>query len=202
MKRLLCFMLIFSISALFISCGNSNSNNSNDNKQTEDSSDNSKSSSSAKEERAIVTLKEEKSTLTYENFKNLKLGISYEECKASIGEANVLVEESGKKTYTWKMDGNKNISIVVENNIIKSKAQGLLNESKIPITKAQYDSLNTGMTLDEVKAIVGEGVFTNAELVSDGKTKSLYSYHNGDLSSAILTFVDNALYSKSQNNLQ
>ena len=31
------------------------------------------------------------------------------------------------------------------------------------------------------------------EVSSDGKTKTLYSYHNGDASSAILTFVDNAL---------
>ena len=200
MKRLLCIMLIFSISALFISCGSSN--NSNDNKQNEEASDNSKSSSSVKEERSIVTLKEEKSTLTYDDFKNMKLGISYEECKAAFGEANMLVEQNGKKTYTWKMDGNKNISVVVEDNLIKSKAQGLLGEYKIPITKAQYDKLNTGMTLDEVKAIVGEGEFTNSELQTDGKTKSLYSYHNEDLSSAILTFIDNALYSKSQNNLK
>ena len=115
----------------------------------------------------------------------------------------MLVQESDKKTYTWKMGNNKTISVVVQDNIIKSKAQGLLNDNKIPITRAQYDSLNNGMTLDEVKAIVGnEGVFTNAELQSDGKTKTLYSYHNGDASSAILTFVDNALYSKSNNNLE
>lgn len=204
MKRLLCIMLMFSIGAFCVGCGNSSSkDDSKDNKQTEESSDKSSSSSSNKEERSIITLKEENSTLTYEDFKNIKLGISYEECKAGIGEANMLVQESDKKTYTWKMGNNKTISVVVQDNIIKSKAQGLLNDNKIPITRAQYDSLNNGMTLDEVKAIVGnEGVFTNAELQSDGKTKTLYSYHNGDASSAILTFVDNALYSKSNNNLE
>lgn len=196
MKRFLCIMLIFGISTLFAGCSSDDKTKDNKTEATSEENNNSQ-----KAERRIIDLKEENSNLTYDDFKNMDLDATYDQYKATFGEANMLVDDGDTKTYTWKMGNNKNISITVKNGLVKSKAQGLLCDTKVPITKAQFDSLKTGMTFDEVKAITGEGILTNADTLSDGVNKKMYSFQNADLSSAILTFQDDKLYSTSQNNL-
>ena len=165
----------------------------------EEQSDN---TTTQKEEKTTTEMKKELSTVTYESFKNIKIGDTYLNCASVIGEANKVLEANEQETYTWNMEAGASASVITKDGVITSKSQVSLNNSVINLTNAQYEQVQAGMTLDQVKALIGEGRLTLEEKTSDGKIRSLYSYYNQDYSSAILTFQDGTLYSKSQNNLK
>lgn len=164
-----------------------------------------KTQKSTKKENITTKIKDELSNVTYEGFKDIKVGSTYSDCVASIGEANEYTakeDESSEKTYKWDMGNNTAILVKVTDEIVVNKSQVSLNNTISDINKEQYESILEGMTVDEIFQIIGEGRLTLEERTSDGKIKSFYSYYNEDYSSAILTVIDGLLYSKSQNNLK
>lgn len=163
------------------------------------------SQKSKKKEKVTIKIKDELSDVTYEGFKDIKIGSTYSDCVSSIGEANEYTtkeDESGEKTYKWDMGNNTAILVIAKEEVVVNKSQVSLNNTISNISKEQYESILEGMTVDEIILIIGEGRLTLEERTSDGQIKSFYSYYNEDYSSAILTVIDGLLYSKSQNNLK
>ena len=131
----------------------------------------------------------------------MSLDDDYDTVVSKIGEPNSLLEQDKKKTYYWNLADGASISIILENEKVINKSQGLLKSQTANVSLEQYDKLEDNMTVDEVSEIMGEGILTSEEII-DNYIRSFYSYINEDNSSVVITYKDGKLYSKSNNNLK
>lgn len=143
--------------------------------------------------------------VTYENFLNIKMGQSYEEVIALLGEGkeSSLSEISNIKTtiYRWNGKGINNISVTIQNGIVTAKAQAGLNSNKTDITMDNYNKIENGMTYEQIKSILGEGEVTSQTETINHKS-TIYSYINKDGSYASFTFTNDSMSMKAQFNLK
>lgn len=189
MSIVLSSLLIFTM----VGCGSENNNgDTTNNKSTE--------TKSIKENKTKI-LKEEEGTATYDDFIKVSLGDDYDTVVSKIGEPNSLIEQDNKKTYYWNLANGASISLILENEKVVNKSQGLLKSQTANVNLEQYDKLKDNMTIDEVNELIGEGILTSEEIIED-YTKSFYSYINEDNSSVVITYRNGKLYSKSNNNLK
>ncbi|WP_286904401.1 DUF3862 domain-containing protein [Clostridium sp. UBA1652] len=143
--------------------------------------------------------------ISYDNFLKINMGMSYDEVKAILGEGEEKSssEAGGLKTtmYAWKGDGLTSINITIQNDITKTKSQLGLVSSKADVNMDKYNKVNNGMSYDEVKGILDEGV-----LISEGKImnsdSTMYSWVNKNGSNMNVTFSDGKVSSKSQLSLK
>lgn len=143
--------------------------------------------------------------VTYENFLNIKMGQSYEEVIALLGESkeSSLSEISDIKTtiYRWNGKGINNISVTIQNGIVTAKAQAGLNSNNTDITMDSYNKIENGMTYEQIKSILGEGEITSQTEMINNKS-IIYSYINKDGSYASFTFTNDSMSTKAQFNLK
>ncbi|OSA97149.1 UNVERIFIED_ORG: beta-lactamase-inhibitor protein BLIP [Clostridium botulinum] len=167
--------------------------NSNNNSSTEAASSNK------------VDTKKETTKITYENFLNIQMGQSYDEVVALLGEGKESSsnELAGIKTtlYEWKGSGMGNMNVTIQNGAVTAKAQAFLQKPNANITMDLYNQIQSGMTYDQVKGILGEGELTSETKIMDSTAK-LYSYISKDGSNANFTFTNDSMDLKAQFNLK
>lgn len=147
----------------------------------------------------------EDNKVNYDNFINVEMEMSYEEVVALLGEGTELSssEVAGIKTtmYTWDGKGISNMNVTVQDGIVTSKAQLGLNDMDANVTLEQYNSVNEGMTYEEVATILGEGQVSSETKILDS-TAILYEWVNKNGSNMNAMFQDGTLTSKAQFNLE
>jgi outer membrane protein assembly factor BamE (lipoprotein component of BamABCDE complex) len=149
--------------------------------------------------------------LTKEKFDKITDGMTYDQVKAIVGSDGELLSESGDKgtqyyteMYQFKTDGFlSNSTMTFQGGKLINKAQvGLGGTSKVKISKAKYDQIQSGMTYEQVQQIAGgEG-----EIISESGQKGTEFYTimvqydgEGDLGANVsLMFQGNKLQTKSQ----
>lgn len=152
------------------------------------------------EKDGITTYSEEISDANYEEFSKVEIGQTYDDIVNELGEPNQLVKSGEEYTYVWKCENDKAICVVVEDDVVTSKSQSISTIENANVTIDMYNQLEEGMTLEEVKAILGEGVITYEEKIN-GVNSSTYAYYNENRSSIIIDIRDGVLYSKCKNNI-
>ncbi|AGF54812.1 beta-lactamase-inhibitor protein BLIP [Clostridium phage HM T] len=158
-----------------------------------------------KEEPKKEETKKEDTKITYENFMNIKMGQSYDEVKALLGDGkeSSSSDDGGIRTimYQWQGSGIGNISITFQNGAATIKAQAFLKDYDAKITMDKYNQIQNGMTYEQVKGILGDGELSTETKIMDSDAK-LYSYINKDGSIATFNFSDDKLDTKSQYELK
>lgn len=151
------------------------------------------------------TTKKQDTKITYENFMKVKMGQSYDEVVALLGEGteSASSEIAGIKTtiYSWTGSGMGNMNITFDGSAVTSKAQAFLQDPSANMTLDLYNKVENGMTYDQVKAILGEGELTSETKIMDAGA-TMYSYINKDGANANFTFLNDSMQSKSQINLK
>ena len=125
----------------------------------------------------------EQSKISYHNFLNIKMGMSYDEVKNILGDGKEISssEISGINTTIYEYDGKgiSNITVTLQNNSVTSKTQLGLKESSSNISLDDYNKINTGMSYDKVKELIGDGQLTTESSIMNS-TSYIYSYINKD----------------------
>lgn len=202
MKKVFILLLSITLTFSMMSCSIFKSTDDSNKKTTESTKKSSKKTSEAK----VEVLSEDPADVDYTEFQDVSIDDDFDKVKDTLGQPTKLITEDGEKTYYWEVNDNTNIAIKVDskNNII-SKAQAGLDETYVNITKAQYDQVEIGMTIDEVENIFGcKGRLTYQEKTSDSSgdhVKDYYAFYTSDYNSALFTFTDGKLTSRAQNNL-
>lgn len=145
-----------------------------------------------------------------EKFNEIQNGMSYDEVVAIIGEDGTSISESEladikTEIYEWEShDGWGNANITFQNGKVVNKAQfGVDSGDGVEITIDQYNSIETGMTYDEVVALLGgEGtLLSDTELA--GSTSQIYMWEGTSLgANANITFSDGKVVAKAQYGLE
>lgn len=203
-KTILIVIIVIIVIAA-IGSGN-NSSSSNDNSSIPASNNNTNTNVASTESFS----EKEVSGLTEEKFNKIETGMSYDEVVAIIGEDGTNISESevaGIKTviYEWTSSekwGNANITF--QDGKVINKAQfGVSSGDDIEITMEQYNAVQTGMSYDEVVAILGgEGSLLSDTEIAGSKSQIYMWNGNSFGANANITFSDGKVISKAQVGLQ
>ena len=151
------------------------------------------------------TTKKEETKVNYDNFLKVQMGQTYEEVVAILGEgkesSSSEVNNVSGKMYTWSGKGIANMNVTLVNGVVTGKAQLGLSENKYDITLEKYNQVKEGMSYEEVKAILGEGVITSESKILD-ITSTMYTYAKKNGSNATFTFSGGKLQAKAQFGLE
>lgn len=66
------------------------------------------------------------------------------------------------------------------------------------ITLAEFDQISTGMTYEQVTTVVGSPGTVSSEMNTPGMASKSYKYDGGTVSTAIVTFSDGKVQTKTQ----
>lgn len=144
-----------------------------------------------------------------EKFDQIQNGMSYDEVVSIIGEDGTNISESEladikTQIYEWQShSGWGSANITFQNGIVINKAQfGVSSGDNIKITMDQYNSIETGMSYDEVVALLGgEGTLLSDTEIA-GSTSQIYMWEGTSLgSNADVTFLDGKVAAKAQTEL-
>lgn len=186
-------VLIVAIAALS-SGGNKKADN------TQETANTSSSNADSKQ-----TTKKQDTKITYDNFLNIKMGQSYDDVVALLGEGkeSSSSDVGGVKTtmYEWKGTGMGNLTVTIQGGVVTAKAQAFLQDPSAKITMDLYNKIENGMTYEQVKGILGEGELTSETKIMDSDSK-MYSYINKDGTNATFTFTNDSMNLKAQFNLK
>ena len=142
--------------------------------------------------------------ITYENFLNIKMGQSYEEVVALLGEGKEIssskVSSTKPTVYDWKETGISDMNITIQNNVVIAKSQLGLESMDAQITMDKYNQVQNGISYYELKEILGEGQILSQDKTNDVES-IIYEYINQNESNANFTFSNGKLTGKSQFNL-
>lgn len=150
-------------------------------------------------------------SITAAKYEQIQNDMTYQELVSLIGEEGKLTAESetqGSKTvmYEWTADDGWGTAIIVlqDNRVINKSQTGIAeNAQTAPITLAQYNKIEEGMTYDKVVEIVGGDGEAISESGADDAVTVVYIWHGTDgISNATITFYNNAVFSKAQTGLQ
>lgn len=149
--------------------------------------------------------KKQDTKITYENFLNIKMGQSYEEVVALLGEGKEISSSKVSSTkvtvYDWKETGISDMNITIQNNVVIAKSQLGLESMDAQITMDKYNQVQNGISYNELKEILGEGQILSQDKINDVES-IIYEYINQNESNANFTFSDGKLTGKSQFNLE
>ena len=149
--------------------------------------------------------KKQNGKITYENFLNIKMGQSYEDVVALLGEGKEISSSKASNTkvtvYDWKETGISDMNITIQDNVVISKSQLGLESMDAQITMNKYNQVQNGVSYYELKEILGEGQILSLDKTNDVES-IIYEYINKNESNANFTFSDGKLTGKSQFNLE
>ncbi|KEH99108.1 hypothetical protein Z962_06225 [Clostridium botulinum C/D str. BKT12695] len=131
--------------------------------------------------------------ITYDNFLKVEIGSNYNDVVKILGKESymdsAIINGLKNTTYIWKINGTeKNIFITFRNGIVITKEQYKLNDKFSILSNKKINSLKKGMSYNEVKNILGEGI-----LRSEEKETQVYSWFNNDSSYINCTFKNDKL---------
>ncbi|NNE64979.1 MAG: DUF3862 domain-containing protein [Pyrinomonadaceae bacterium] len=174
------------------------SSDTKDDSKSDDKSDDSKSSGSG--------------DLSMANYEKIKSGMSHKEVSDILGSdgSETRSSTSGNteyKSYKWEGDNYVRIYVNFKDDKMTSKSQtGLKSSSSsgggADISKAKYDKIETGMSIDEVEKIIGsKGEETSSSSVGSSSYKS-FRWKGEKFSFISVRFKDDKVSSKSQYGLK
>lgn len=147
--------------------------------------------------------------ITAEKYEKIENGMSYEDVKGIIGTDGENVSSSdvaGVTTaiYQWKSGNFGTAMVTFQNDAVTGKSQfGVSEQSDVTVSAAQYDKIETGMTYDEVKEILGGDGQSLSETEIAGQTAEMYSWSGSSLgSNCTISFGNGKVTAKSQVGLQ
>lgn len=166
-------------------------------------SDNSNSSSSTASQ---STQQDKDSTkIDADKFAKIENGMTYDEVVSIIGsegsEQSTNEIGSVKTTmYEWESDGWGVATITFQNGKVTNKTQfGVNDQSAAKATMDKYNRVETGMTYDEVVAIMGGDGELSSDTEIAGVSSKLYMWDGENIASnCSITFSDGKVSSKSQ----
>ncbi|MFP5522479.1 DUF3862 domain-containing protein [Peptococcus simiae] len=136
-------------------------------------------------------IKNEKDTpVTYANFEKLALGSALKEAEDLLGKAKKISDMEGGVIYAWDGNDMSSISVIVKDDQIIEKNQTDLADRKAQLTPEALGQIQDGMTLDQVKAILGDPAITREAKTDDGKAEVLYEWKQADGAAVTLVAVD------------
>lgn len=200
--------IVIAVVAIFIiaaigSGGNDNSNTAKNEPATSNADANTDADTNANTDTAST---KEATGITEEKYDSIQTGMTYEEVIDIIGENGTSISESeiaGIKTviYEWtSSEGWGNANITFQDGKVVNKAQfGISSGDDIEITLDQYNSIETGMSYEEVVALLGgEGALLSDTEIAGSKSQ-IYMWNGTSLgANANVTFSDGKVISKSQ----
>lgn len=201
------WFILIAIIIIIGAVGSNGSKKADTTKETANTTDNKQEAKTeaVKEEPKKEEAKKEDTKVTYENFINIKMGQSYDEVKAILGEGKEIssseVAEIKTVMYEWKGSGMGNMNITFQGGKVTIKAQAFLKNNDAKITMDLYNKIENGMTYDKVKSILGEGELSSETQIMDSNSKT-YSYINKDGANANFTFTGDSMSMKAQFNLK
>lgn len=192
-KLIIIVIVIIVLVALIGSCASGAGNKS----------DNSNSSSSTASQ---STQQDKDSTkIDADKFAKIENGMTYDEVVSIIGSEGSeqsTNEIGGIKTtmYEWESDGWGVATITFQNGKVTNKTQfGVNDQSAAKATMDKYNQVETGMTYDEVVAIMGGDGELSSDTEIAGVSSKLYMWDGEDIASnCSITFSDGKVSSKSQ----
>lgn len=192
-KLIITVIVIIVLVALIGSCASGAGNKS----------DNSNSSSSTASQ---STQQDKDSTkIDADKFAKIENGMTYDEVVSIIGSEGSeqsTNEIGGIKTtmYEWESDGWGVATITFQNGKVTNKTQfGVNDQSAAKATMDKYNQVETGMTYDEVVAIMGGDGELSSDTKIAGVSSKLYMWDGEDIASnCSITFSDGKVSSKSQ----
>lgn len=145
-----------------------------------------------------------------DKFNQIQNGMTYDEVVAIIGEDGTSISESEladikTEIYEWQShDGWGNANITFQNGKVVNKAQfGVDSGNGVEITMDQYNSVETGMTYDEVVALLGGDGTLLSDTELAGSTSQIYMWEGSSVgSNANITFSDGKVMAKAQYGLE
>ena len=140
--------------------------------------------------------------VTFDDFSNLKLGDSYDNVVALIGEGEQVGSEDNLTSYRWVNNDSSVVSLTFEDNVLVGKIQNGLKVMNCNVTLEAYNEISEEEgTYDDMIAKLGEPQVM-AENNLDGIEYVTYEYVNSDKSRAEFTVCDGMIVAKDQTNLQ
>lgn len=140
--------------------------------------------------------------VTFDDFSNLKLGDSYDNVVALIGEGEQVGSEDNLTSYRWVNNDSSVVSLTFEDNVLVGKIQNGLKAMNCNVTLEAYNEISEEEgTYDDMIAKLGEPQVM-AENNLDGIEYVTYEYVNSDKSRAEFTVYDGMIVAKDQTNLQ
>lgn len=201
------FILIFIFVIIIIGFANRNSNKTSG---SYNSNSNTNVSNTSKTGISNSAKTSNSRTYTFDNFEKVKMGISYDDVVKILGketkkkQTDSTVSDRNGISCTWVNKDYSSIVIFFDNSKVTSKyAVGFFNNVYSNISKVKYDKLKKGMTYDQVKKILGEGILENENKFSSksADVKS-YKWKSKDDEFIDLDFHNGKLYSIYQENLK
>lgn len=192
-KKIIIVIVIIVLVALIGSCASGAGNKS----------DNSNSSSSTASQSAQQD--KDSTKIDADKFAKIENGMTYDEVVSIIGSEGSeqsTNEIGGVKTtmYEWESDGWGVATITFQNGKVTNKTQfGVNDQSAAKATMDKYNQVETGMTYDEVVAIMGGDGELSSDTKIAGVSSKLYMWDGEDIASnCSITFSDGKVSSKSQ----
>ncbi|AAK78036.1 hypothetical protein BJV85_000111 [Clostridium acetobutylicum] len=130
-------------------------------------------STSAKRTKKDESIKKDK--YTYDDFKKVKIGMTYNEAKKILGEGN----KESDILYTWRDSEGGEIDIVYNDGKASNVKEERLDKDTTKVTHEQYDKIQSNQTYDDVKAIFGtEGTVIEKGYNANGNDDNQYIWGN------------------------
>lgn len=167
-----------------------------------DSSDTSDSDSSSSDSAAT-------SDISIDKFNKIELGMSYDDVKGIMGSegTQTSMTKSGSYesvSYDWKGDKFARVMVRFQNGDLVYKSQSGLtpSEGTAEIDQAKFNKINTGMSYEEVKGIIGsDGEMTSISKIGNSVSSS-YRWKGEKYSNIFANFRDDKLTNKTQSGLK
>lgn len=147
--------------------------------------------------------------LSMDSFNKIELDQDYDAVKGIMGSDGneTSSTKSGSyesKSYEWKGDKFARISVRFQNGKLVSKSQSNLTERKgdADLTQDKFNKVNTGMSYDEVKGVIGSnGEMTRISKVGKS-TLTSYTWKGPKFQRVFTSFKDDKLTNKTQSGLK
>ncbi len=140
-----------------------------------------------------------------DKFAKIENGMTYDEVVSIIGsegseQSTNEIGDVKTTTYEWESDGWGVATITFQNDKVANKTQfGVNDQSAAKATMDKYNQVKTGMTYDEVVAIMGGDGELSSDTKIAGVSSKLYLWDGEDIASnCSITFSDGKVSSKSQ----
>ena len=141
--------------------------------------------------------------LTVEKYNAIDFGMSYEDVVALIGEegeniSEVSIADVTTSIYQWE-EALSNFNVTIQDNQVVAKAQVGVIVSTSKVTMEMYNSIENGMTYDEVVEIFGAEGAPLSTANTLGMITTIYTWNGTSLgANCNVTFQDGIVFAKAQ----
>lgn len=204
-------VLMIIIIAVANSGGNSNSDTKTADSQTSDTTvqtDTTAEADASTDVNAAATDAEtdsEAANEDYVKYQQISMGQSLQDVEGILGTSETVSSSSeiaGTKSeiYSWSVGVASSVTVTFTNGAVSGKGQiGITAPDAVTIDRDKFNAINTGMTYDEVVAVVGGPGTEDSYTEFMGSTSTSYIWSGSSLgSSASVTFTDGKVSNKTQ----